>query len=262
MVTKLVDNVNNSECDLIYGKNAVTELLKSKNSVDTVYISIDDSEPFCAYIIALAKQKDAVVKRIHPMKLSKLCGSDRHQGVAAQCTLCEYCELDDIFKAAADKGEKPFIFIADGIEDPHNLGAIIRTCECAGVHGIIIPERRGCHITTAVFRASAGACSHMLIHRAKNLVSAIEEIKDRGVFCYCADMDGYSCYSTNLTGACAIVVGSEGFGPTKLVKERCDAVVSLPLRGEINSLNASVAAGLLVYEVVRQNIAADKGGKK
>ena len=250
----------NIDNEIVYGRNAVTELLRSDNGVDTLFLSSDENDAANAYLVALAKEKGAVIKRVHPQKLSKLCMSERHQGVAVQCTLCVYRELDDLFQLAHDRGEAPFFLIADGVEDPHNLGAIIRTCECAGVHGIIIPERRGCRITSAVFRASAGACSHMLIHRAKNLASAMQTIKKRGVFCYCADMDGDSCYQTDLTGACALVIGSEGFGPSRLIKAQCDGVVSLPLKGQVNSLNASVAAGLLVYEAVRQNLVKQGGG--
>ncbi len=247
----MANSEKNTDDGLVFGKNPVIEILKSGAQVDSVYISTDD-EKIASYIISLAKQKNAVVKRIHPNKLEKMCGSDRHQGVAARCSLCSYCELDDIFNAAELEGKPPFIAICDGVEDPHNLGAIIRTCECAGVHGVVIPERRGCGITPAVVRASAGACGHVKIHRAKNLASCIDEIKKRGVFCYYADMDGVCCYDADLTGAVALVIGSEGFGPSRLVKQKCDGVVSLPLKGKINSLNASVAAGIVIYETVRQ----------
>ncbi len=243
--------------DIVCGKNAVAEILKSDVPVDTVFVSSPDDK-FVSYIVSLAKQRGAAIKRVPPAKLENLCGSDRHQGVALRCSMCSYCELDDIFLKADSAHEPPFIVVSDGVEDPHNLGAIIRTCECAGVHGIIIPERRGCGITPAVVRASAGACGHVGIHRAKNIAACIDEIKKRGVFCYCADMDGESCYDTDLTGAVALVIGSEGFGPSRLVKQKCDGVVSLPMKGMINSLNASVAAGIVIYETVRQMRAAGR----
>lgn len=238
--------------EIIYGRNAVTELIKSAEAVDTLYVSGDDSDKALGYIVSIAKEKGAVIKRVPQFKLQKLCGSERHQGVAVFANTCEYCELEDIFKTAEQKNEFPFIIIADGIEDPHNLGAIIRTAECVGAHGLIIPKRHGCAVTSAVNRTSAGAVSHLNIMRATNLASVIREIKDRGVFCYCADADGESCYSCNLTGASALVVGSEGFGVSRLTRELCDVVVSIPIRGEINSLNASVAAGVLMYEIRRQ----------
>ncbi len=244
---------------IVYGKNAVTELIKAAQTVDTLYICRQDDKSL-NYIAALAKEKGAVVKNIPPAKLEKLCGSDRHQGVAAVCAACEYCELEDLFDAAALSGEPPFLLIADGVEDPHNLGAIIRSAECAGVHGVIIPKRGGCAVTTAVYRASAGAASHMHIMRATNLAAVVREIKQRGVFCYCADGAGESCYKSDLTGACALVIGSEGFGVSRLLRELCDITISLPQLGKVNSLNASVAAGVLMYEIRRQRL-AQTGGK-
>ncbi len=238
--------------EVVFGKNAVTELIKSAESVDTLFVSGDAGDKSISYIVSLAKEKGAVVKQVHPAKLQKLCGSDKHQNVAVFATICDYCELEDIFNRAKERGEAPFILIADGIEDPHNLGAIIRTAECVGAHGIIIPKRHGCSVTSSVHRTSAGAVSHILIMRAVNLASTIREIKEKGVFCYCADADGESCYRTDMTGACALVVGSEGFGVSRLTRDLCDVVVSLPMKGEINSLNASVAAGVLMYEIRRQ----------
>lgn len=238
--------------EVVYGRNAVTELIKGAEAVDTLYVSGDPNDKALGYIVSIAKEKGAVIKQAPASKLQKLCGSERHQGVAVFATLCEYCELDDIFNTAAEKGEAPFIIIADGIEDPHNLGAIIRTAECVGAHGLIIPKRHGCSVTSAVHRTSAGAISHLNVMRAVNLASVIREIKERGVFCYCADADGENCYGCNLTGASALVIGSEGYGVSRLVRDLCDVVVSLPMKGEINSLNASVAAGVLMYEIRRQ----------
>lgn len=246
-------NGNDEESSgVIFGKNAVAETLRSGVAADTLFISLDADEKSLAHITALARERGAVIKKIHPVKLEKICGSQRHQGVALLCSLCEFCEVADMLELAREKDEQPLIIILDGVEDPHNVGAIIRTAECAGAHGVIIPKRGGCGITPAVVRASAGACAHMPIARVSNLASEIRELKKQGVFCYCAEADGELCYTADLTGPAAIVVGSEGFGASRLVRELCDKTVSLPLHGEINSLNASVAAGILMYEFVRQ----------
>ncbi len=244
---------------LIYGRNAVTELLKSGSGVDTVYISDSEQEKNVSYYTALAKNCGAVVKRVPDSKLEKMCGSERHQGLAAAASLCTYRTVEEMLSAAAEKGEAPFIIIADGIEDPHNLGAIIRTAECAGAHGIVIPKRGGVGVTPAVHRASAGAISHMMVARVANIANEIRELKKKGVFCYCADMDGQLCYDTDLTGPIALVIGSEGFGVSRLVRELCDQVVRLPMNGEVNSLNASAAASALIYEIVRQRLGGRKG---
>lgn len=241
-----------TEDEILYGKNAVIEFLKSGGRADTLYLSTEADEQTYKHIIAHAKEVGAVVKKVHPIKLEHLCNSSRHQGVALACTLCEYCEIEDLFACAQRMGAPPFLVIADGIEDPHNLGAIIRTAECAGAHGIVIPKRHGCAVTAAVHRASAGACSHLPIARVSNLASAVRDIKARGVFVYCAEADGQLCYDVDLTGAIAIVVGSEGFGVSRLIRDLCDGTIKIPMYGAINSLNASVAAGVLLYEVVRQ----------
>ncbi|MEG1557581.1 MAG: 23S rRNA (guanosine(2251)-2'-O)-methyltransferase RlmB [Oscillospiraceae bacterium] len=239
--------------ELVFGKNAVTELLRSGAAVDTLYLTCDETDKVGAYLASLAKENGAVVKHIHPQKLTKICGSDRHQGVAVRCIMCDYCTIEDIVAVAKERKEKPFIIVTDGIEDPHNLGAIIRTAECAGAHGVILQKRRGCSVTATVHRASAGACSHIKISRVTNLAAAINQLKELGIFFYCADMDGEYCCDVDMTGATALVVGSEGFGVSRLTKELCDKVVSLPIMGEVGSLNASVAAGALIYEIVRQN---------
>ncbi len=247
-------DLNTDENLIIYGRNPVKEYLLSDKPADVLYTSLEDGNSLAGYYISLAKSKGVTVKKAKKEKLNFICGSEHHQGVAIMASVQDYCELDDIFSLAVQRGEAPFIVIADGIEDPHNLGAIIRTCECAGVHGIIIPERRGCLVTSAVYKASAGACSHMLIHKAKNIANAVNELKDRGVFCYCTDAEGSLFYDTNLTGACALVIGSEGRGVSQLVCKRCDGTISIPLKGSVNSLNASVAAGIVIFEVLRQNI--------
>lgn len=241
-----------NEMMYIYGKNAVAELLKSGGSVDTIYVASSNDKSL-SYIVSLAKETGAVVKVVPASKLVQLCNSEKHQGVVASASLCEYKELEYIFSYAEQTARPPFIVIADGIEDPHNLGAIIRTAVCAGAHGVIIPQRRGCSVTAAAYKASAGACSHIPIVRVVNLAAAIRDIKSRGVFCYCADAAGDLCYDVDLTGAAALVVGSEGSGVSRLVRELCDKTIRLPMLGQVNSLNASVAAGVLMYEFVRQN---------
>ncbi|MEA4912604.1 MAG: 23S rRNA (guanosine(2251)-2'-O)-methyltransferase RlmB [Oscillospiraceae bacterium] len=248
-----------ADATLIFGKNAVTEALRAQTAVDTLYVCRTDDKSV-GYIVSLAREKGAVIKNVPPVKLDRMCGSDRHQGVAAVCAACTYSELDDVFALAAQRGEAPFILMADDISDPHNLGAMLRTAECAGVHGVIIPKRGGCTVTAAVHRASAGAASHIPVVRASNLASTLRELKQRGVFCYCADGAGEDCYSVDLTGACALVVGSEGFGVSRLLRELCDKTVRIPQFGMVNSLNASVAAGVLIYEIRRQRTAVNGGG--
>jgi 23S rRNA (guanosine2251-2'-O)-methyltransferase len=243
---------------IIYGRNAVTELLKSGAAVDTVYVDAGEQEKNVSYYAALAKDCGAVLKRVPAAKLDRMCGSERHQGVAASASLCAYVSVKEILDRAAEKGEAPFLIVADGIEDPHNLGAIIRTAECAGAHGILIPKRGGTGVTPAVHRSSAGAVSHLPVARVSNIANEIRELKKKGVFCYCADMDGEVCYDADLTGPAALIIGSEGFGVSRLVKELCDKTVRLPMNGEVNSLNASAAASALIYEIVRQR----RSGKK
>lgn len=240
------------ENGVVFGKNAVYETLKSGVKADTLFLSSEADDRAVSHIIALARERGAVVKTLHPLKLQKIAGSERHQGVALQCALCEYCSSDDMLELAAQRGEAPLLVLLDGVDDPHNVGAIIRTAECAGAHGVIIPKRGGCGITPAVVRASAGACAHMKIARVSNLASEIRELKKRGIFCYCAEADGEPCWRADLTGPAALVVGSEGFGVSRLARELCDKTISLPLQGKTASLNASVAAGILVYEILRQ----------
>ena len=238
--------------DIIFGKNAVAEFLKNDGKADTVLLALDDAQ--AGYYTALAKQCGAVVKRVHPKKLDALCGCERHQGVAATVRLVAYTSIDQLLAVAEQKGQPPFLILSDGVADPHNLGAILRTAECCGVHGVVIPERGGCPITPAVMSASVGAAAAVPVVRAGNLANAVRTLKKRNIFVYCADMDGAYCCDTDLTGPIALVVGSEGFGVSPLIKKLCDGVVSLPMAGKINSLNASVAAGVLMYEIVRQRI--------
>ena len=241
---------NNEE--LIYGKNPVTELLKKKEGVDTVFISESLNPSTQNYYIALAKECGAVVKKVHPVKLKNMCGSDNHQGIAAYASTVEYVSIAQILRNAEEKGESPFIVLCDGIEDPHNLGAIIRSAYLMGAHGVIIPKRRSASLSFTVAKTSAGAVEFMHVARVTNLPQTIEELKKRGVWVYCADMDGEPFYKSDLRGAIALVIGSEGNGVGRLVKEKCDVTLSMPMKGKINSLNASVAAGILMYEVSRQ----------
>ncbi len=235
---------------LIVGRNPVLEALRSGRQIDTLYISGEGGS--IPLICALAKEKGAVIKQVSPKKLDQLSNGASHQGVAALGSCAEYCEVSDILKEAEARGEKPFIIICDEIEDPHNLGAIIRTAECAGAHGVIIPKRRSAALGETVYKTSAGAASYVKIARVSNLSSAIDELKQAGVWIYGTDASGEDYTKTDLTGAIALVIGSEGFGMGRLISEKCDFMLRLPLKGKITSLNASVAAGIFMYEALRQ----------
>ena len=239
---------------LVLGRNAVIELLKGPREVECIYICDDvpaRGQPI-SRIVALAKEARVPVKRVDVRRLDTLANGLNHQGVAAQAAAFHYCTVEELFARAAARGEPPLLVIADSIEDPHNLGAIIRTAEAAGAHGLIIPKRGGAGLTAIVGRTSAGAVEHLPVARVTNLVSTIKELKARGVWIYGAAASGARWDQTDLTGPSALVIGSEGFGLSRLVRETCDALLSLPMRGEVNSLNASVAAGILMYEAVRQ----------
>ncbi len=234
---------------IIYGRNAVTEALKAGKTIDTVYVQRGAGG--LGKLIALAKENGAVVKDVSADKLDELSGGEKHGGVAALMSAAEYADIDDIFAEAERKGKPPFIIIADEIQDPHNLGAIIRTAEAAGADGIIIPKRRSVGLTATVFKTSAGAASYVKTARVPNLVDAIKQLKDRGVWVYGADMDGEPFRDADMSGPIALVIGSEGSGLGRLVRESCDRIVSIDMYGKINSLNASVSAAVLMYEIVR-----------
>lgn len=240
--------------DLIIGRNAVSEALKSERAIDTLLVVRGERNGSIGRIIAECKDKGIVVKEVDKKKLDFMCGQGNHQGVAAYAAVHEYAELEDIFALAEERGEEPFIIICDELEDPHNLGAIIRTAECTGAHGVIIPKRRNASLTWAVGKASAGAVEYVPVARVGNLASTIEDLKKRGLWVYCADMDGSSWCQTDFSGGVALIVGSEGSGVSRLIKEKSDFVLSLPMRGKITSLNASVAASILMYEVARQRL--------
>ncbi len=260
-----MNNNESSNKDIITGRNPVSEALRSGRAVDTLYIAKGELSGSVKVIAALAKEKHIPIKEVDRKKLDYMTGGANHQGIAALAAVKEYSTVDDIFALAEERGEKPFIIVLDGIEDPHNLGAVIRTAECAGAHGIIIPSRRAAGLNFTVGKSSAGALEYVPVARVTNIAAAIDELKERGCWVYGADMDGQCYCSTDLTGACALVIGSEGRGLGRLVREKCDVILSLPMRGRINSLNASVAAGVLMYEFMRQreNInAVTSGGSK
>lgn len=235
--------------DLLIGRNAVTEALKSDREIDTLFLIRGNNNPALLRLASMAKEKGGVVKEVDSKKLDYMCGGGNHQGVAAYVAAHEYSTVDDILEYAKAKNEPPFIMICDEIEDPHNLGAIIRTAECAGVHGVIIPKRRSASLSYAVGKTSAGAVEYMRIARVANLASTIDELKNKGLWIYGADMDGQDYKKADVSGAAALVIGSEGKGLGKLIKQKCDVILSLPMKGNINSLNASVAAGILMYEI-------------
>ncbi|MCB2295835.1 23S rRNA (guanosine(2251)-2'-O)-methyltransferase RlmB [Clostridium algoriphilum] len=241
--------------DLIEGRNAVIEALKSDRTVEYILIAKGDMVGSISIVIALAKEKGIVTKEVDRRKLDQMSQTSSHQGVIAVVTPYKYFEIDDIFKEALDRGEKPFIIILDEIEDPHNFGSIIRTAEVCGAHGIIIPKRKNVGATPTVYKTSAGAIEHMKIAKVTNINVAIEEIKERGVWVYGADMEAKDyIFNADLTGAVALVIGSEGRGISKLTKEKCDVLVKIPMVGKITSLNASVAGGIIMYEIMKQKI--------
>lgn len=248
------NKIERENTDLIIGRNAVSEALKSERAIDTLLVVKGERNGSIGRIIAECKDKGIVIKEVDKKKLDFMCGQGNHQGVAAWAAVHEYAELEDIFALAEERGEEPFIIICDELEDPHNLGAIIRTAECTGAHGVIIPKRRNASLTWAVGKASAGAVEYVPVARVGNLASTLEELKKRGLWVYCADMDGSNWCQTDFSGGVALVVGSEGSGVSRLIKEKSDFVLSLPMRGKITSLNASVAASIVMYEVARQRL--------
>jgi len=240
--------------ELVIGRNPVLEALKAERSIDTLYVARGEKQGSVGKIVALCRDRGILVKETDTKKLNYMCGNANHQGVIARVAAHEYASVEDIFARAEAKGEAPFILIGDEIEDPHNLGAIIRTAECAGAHGIIIPKRRSATLNYTVDKTSAGALEYMPVARVGNLASTMEDLKKRGVWIYGTDMSGTPWCQTDLTGPIALVVGSEGRGMSRLVREKCDFVLSIPMQGEINSLNASVAAGIVMYEASRQRL--------
>ena len=238
----------------IEGRNAVLEAFRSGKTIDKLFVLDGCQDGPVKSIIREAKKTDTIINFVDKERLDRLAGTGHHQGVVAQAAAYEYAEVEDILKAAKDKGEAPFIFILDEIEDPHNLGAIIRTANQAGAHGVIIPKRRAVGLTATVAKTSAGAINYTPVAKVTNISKTIEDLKKQGMWFVCADMDGTTMYDLNLTGPIGLVIGNEGSGVGRLVKEKCDFVASIPMKGEIDSLNASVAAGVLAYEIVRQRM--------
>ncbi len=239
--------------DCIIGRNAVLEALRSGRSLDSVWIAKGERGGSVGVICALCRENGIPIKETDVRKLNSL-GGNNHQGVMAFAACKEYASLEDIFEKAEAAGQPPFVIVCDELEDAHNLGAVIRSAEAAGCHGVIIPKRRAVGLTSTVYKTSAGAVEYMPVVRVSNITDTLKQLKKRGLWVYGLDMDGTSWCQTDLSGPIALVVGSEGHGMTRLVKEQCDGIISLPMQGEINSLNASVACGIMMYEVVRQRL--------
>jgi 23S rRNA (guanosine2251-2'-O)-methyltransferase len=239
----------------IEGRNAVVEALRAGVALDKVYILKGETDPVMGHIAAKAKESGAVVVDVDRRKLDKMSRTHSHQGVIAEAAVREYAEVEDILAKAAEKGEAPLIVVCDELSDPHNLGAVIRTAECAGAHGVIIPKRRSAGLTATVARTSAGAVAHMLVARVPNLTNTLKDLKKQGVWVFGTAAEGATpLYQADLKGPAAIVIGSEGSGMGRLVSEHCDFNVSIPMKGKLNSLNASAAAAILLYEAVRQRM--------
>lgn len=242
--------------EMIEGRNAVLEALRAGRALDKVYIARGETDKALAHIAGLARERGVSVSDCDRRKLDAMSVTKAHQGVIAVCAVREYASLDDILALAESRGEAPFVVVCDEISDPHNLGAIIRSAECVGAHGVVIPRRRSAGLTAVVGKTSAGAAEHLPVARVANISAALQELKDRGLWVYGAAADGSSpMWETDLTGPLALVIGSEGEGLGRLVRERCDFLVSIPLRGKVGSLNASTAAAVLMYEVLRQKLA-------
>ena len=242
---------------LIEGRNAVLEAFRSGKTIDKLFVLKECKDGPIRSILREAEKGDTIVNFVTKERLDQMSSTGKHQGVIAQAAAYKYAEVEDILQAAAEKGEPPFLILLDGIEDPHNLGAMIRTANLAGAHGVIIPKNRAVGLTATVARTSAGALNYTPVAKVTNLTRTMEELKKQGIWFVCADMNGESMYKMNLTGPIGLVIGNEGSGVSHLVKEHCDMTASIPMKGDIDSLNASVAMGVLAYEIVRQRL----GGK-
>lgn len=238
----------------IEGRNSVTEAFRSGKTIDKLFIQDGCHDGPINSIVREAKKRDTVINYVSRERLDKMSKIGKHQGVIAYAAAYEYATVEQILDLAREKNEEPFIFILDNIEDPHNLGAIIRTANLAGAHGVIIPKRRAAGLTATVAKTSAGALNYTPVAKVTNIASTIEELKKQGMWFVCAHMDGEIMYNLKLTGAIGLVIGNEGEGVSRLVKEKCDFIASIPMKGDIDSLNASVAAGVLAYEIVRQKM--------
>ena len=245
---------NNEHTLVVEGRNAVLEAFRSGKTIDKVFVLDGCQDGPIRTIVREAKKHGALLNFVSRERLNQISETGKHQGVVAYAAAYEYAEIEDMLELAKEKGEDPFLILLDNIEDPHNLGAIIRTANTAGAHGVIIPKRRAVGLTATVAKTSAGALNDTPVAKVTNLVKTMEELKEKGIWFVCADMDGEPMYDLALTGPIGLVVGSEGDGVSRLVKENCDFVAGIPMQGEITSLNASVAAGVLAYEIVRQRI--------
>ena len=241
-----------TQTDLIIGRNSVLEALRAGRAIDSLLVARGERSGSIGRILAECREKGIVIKEVDAKKLDSLCGRGNHQGVAAYAAAHAYACVADLLALAQQRGEAPFLIICDELEDPHNLGAIIRTAEAAGAHGVIIPKRHAASLSFAVSKAAAGALEYLPVARVGNLAATLDELKKQGLWIYGADMDGTPVCETDYSGPTALVIGSEGRGLGRLIKEKCDFIVSLPMKGKINSLNASVAAGILMYEIARQ----------
>lgn len=239
---------------MIEGRNPVIEAFRAGKEIDKLYVLDGCQDGPVNSIKREAKKHNVLIKYVNKERLDQLSTTGMHQGVIAEVAAYEYAEVEDMFALASKKGEDPFIIILDGIEDPHNLGAIIRTANQAGAHGVIIPKNRACGLTATVARTSAGALNYVPVAKVTNISQTIEELKSKGMWFVCADMKGTVMYDLNLKGSIGLVIGNEGEGVGRLVKEKCDMVASIPMKGDIDSLNASVSCGILAYEIVRQRL--------
>ena len=238
---------------LVIGRNAVRELLKSGRAVDKIFVQKGDREGSIVVLVADAVAKHIPLVEVEKIKLDKMTANANHQGIVAMAAEKEYCSVDDILKIAEERGERPFLVIADGITDPHNLGALIRCAEGVGAHGLIIPKRRAVGLTPAVTRASCGAIEHLAIAKVTNLAAAIDDLKKRGIWVFAAEAGGDAYYNTDFKCPCAIVLGSEGDGVSRLIKEKSDSITSIPMYGHVNSFNVSTAAAVILAEVAKQH---------
>ena len=238
----------------IEGRNAVLEAFRSGKTIDRLFVQDGCKDGPVQTIVREAKKQDTVIQFVPKERVDQISGDGHHQGVVAYAAAYRYAEVEDMLAAAREKGESPFLFLLDGIEDPHNLGAIIRTANLAGAHGVIIPKRRAVGLTATVAKTSAGALNYTPVAKVTNLGATIDELKKQGLWFVCADMGGGVMYRLNLKGPIGLVIGNEGSGVSRLVKEKCDMTAAIPMKGDIDSLNASVAAGVLAYEIVRQRL--------
>ena len=253
-------NVNELKNEIIEGRNAVIEALRAERSIDKIYINKGDVDKTLGHIASKARDAGIVVVECDRRKLDFMSVTKAHQGVIAVCAVRDYCSIDEILSLAEERGEDPFVIVCDEISDPHNLGAIIRSAECAGAHGLVIPKRRSAGLTAIVDKASAGAAEHSRIARVANIPAALNELKEHGLWVYGTAADGANdLWHTDFSGPVALVIGSEGDGMGRLVRECCDFIVSLPMKGQISSLNASNAAAITMYEILRQRMAKSDG---